>query len=122
MTARESISRASEAGNGGKDIRSDVHVVFEVRDGGGVEISLESRVAPYYGNAILEQARAVLDELRVKHARVSIHDEGALPFVIAARIEAAGRRAGLPLCKRTRAAQHPPPPASSDDRFPRWDS
>ena len=29
------------------------------------------------------------------HAQVSIHDEGALPFVIAARIEAAVRRAGL---------------------------
>ena len=43
---------------------------FEARDGGGVEISLESRVAPYYGSAILEQTREVLAELGVKHARV----------------------------------------------------
>ena len=80
MTAQETLARVTEAGHWGQDIRSDVHIAFEVRDGGGVEISLESRVAPYYGNAILEQARAVLDELGVKHARVSIHDEGALPF------------------------------------------
>ena len=119
MTAQETISRATEAGHWGKDIRSDVHVAFEVRDGGGVEISLESRVAPYYGNAILEQARAVLDELRVKHARVSIHDEGALPFVIAARLEAAAHRAGLALGKQSLPVQHPLPPPSAKDRLRR---
>src|SRR5580658_101221 len=95
------LPRSAEAGHWGKEIRSDVHVIFETRDGGGIEISLESRVAPYYGTAILEQTRDVLGELGVKHARVAIHDEGALPFVIAARIEAAARRAGIALGKRS---------------------
>ena len=95
--ATETSPRSTEAGHWGKEVRSDVHVAFQGRDGGGVEISLESRVAPYYGDAILEQARAVLDEIGIRHARVSIHDEGALPFVISARIEAAVRRAGLAL-------------------------
>ena len=81
--------RSAEAGHWGAEIRSDVHVAFAARDSGGVEISLESRVAAYYGSAILEQTREVLSELGVKHAGVTIHDEGALPFVIAARIEAA---------------------------------
>jgi citrate lyase subunit beta / citryl-CoA lyase len=93
--------RSAEAGHWGQEVRSDLHVVFEARDSGGIEISLESRVAPYYGSAILEQTREVLDELGVKHARVAIHDEGALPFVIAARIEAAARRAGIALGKRS---------------------
>src|SRR6266481_8857026 len=119
MTTQETISRAAEAGHWGKDIRSDVHVAFEVRNGGGVEILLESRVAPYYGNAIMEQARAVLDELGVKHARVSIHDEGALPFVIAARIETAVRRAGLALGKRSLPVQHALPAPSAKDRLRR---
>ena len=61
--------------------------------------------------AILEQAREVLDELGVKHARVAIHDEGALPFMIAARIEAAARRAGIALGKRSLPEQHPLPRA-----------
>jgi citrate lyase subunit beta / citryl-CoA lyase len=85
----------AEAGHWGTDIRSDLHVRLEPRDSGGLEITLESRVAAYYGEAILAQTRQVLDALAVKHARVSIHDEGALPFVISARIEAAAKRAGL---------------------------
>src|SRR5712691_1139703 len=101
--------RSADAGHWGKEVRSDVHVAFEARDSGGVEISLESRVAPYYGTAILEQTREVLGELGVKHARVTIHDEGALPFIIAARIEAAARRAGIALGKRSLPEQRPLP-------------
>src|ERR1700681_4451251 len=111
--------RSAEAGHWGKEVRSDVHVAFEARDSGGVEISLESRVAPYYGTAILEQTRAVLGELGVKHARIAIHDEGALPFIIAARIEAAARRVGIALGKRSLPQQHPLPPPSQKDRLRR---
>src|ERR1700693_3159118 len=100
--------RSAEAGHWGKEVRSDVHVAFDARDSGGIEISLESRVAPYYGTAIMEQTRDVLGELGVKHARVAIHDEGALPFIIAARIEAAARRGGVALREHTAAgAGHP---------------
>src|ERR1019366_9536965 len=91
--------RSGEAGHWGNEVRSDAHVVFEARDRGGVEISLESRVAPYYG--------------------VAIHDEGALPFVIAARIEAAARRAGIALGKRSLPEQHPLPAPSQKDRLRR---
>ena len=111
--------RSAEAGHWGAEVRSDVHVAFEARDSGGVEISLESRVAAYYGSAILEQTREVLDELGVKHARVAIHDEGALPFVIAARIEAAAERAGIALGKHSLPEQHPLPAPSPKDRLRR---
>jgi len=88
-------TRPAEAGHRGKEIRSDLHVALEPRDSGGIEVGLESRVAPYYGDAILRQTRDTLETLGVKNARVSLHDEGALPFVIAARIETASRRAGF---------------------------
>ncbi len=117
--AEAKAMHATEAGHWGAEVRSDLHVAFEAQESGGIEISLESRVAPYYGNSILEQAREVLDELGVKHARVAIHDEGALPFVIAARIEAAVRRAGLALGKRALPLEHPLPPPSSKDRLRR---
>ena len=87
-------ARTGEAGHCGTDIRSDLHVRIELRERGGCDIQLESRVAPYYGNSIRRQAEEVLEALGVRHAHVEIHDEGALPFVIAARIEAAVRRAG----------------------------
>jgi len=88
-------ARAGEAGHWGTEIRSDLHVRIELRSRGGIDIDLESRVKPYYGDAIGRQAEEVLEALGVKHASVQIHDEGALPFVISARIEAAVRRAGL---------------------------
>jgi citrate lyase subunit beta/citryl-CoA lyase len=92
MTA---ATHPAEAGHWGKEVRSDLHVSVEPRDSGGLEVGLESRVAPYYGDAILAQTRQVLETMGVKNARVGIHDEGALPFVISARIETAVRRTGL---------------------------
>ena len=86
---------AGEAGHWGQEIRSDVHVRIEPHEHGGIDIELESRVRPYYGEAIRQQTEEVLGALGVLHVQVTIHDEGALPFVIGARIEAAARRAGL---------------------------
>jgi citrate lyase subunit beta/citryl-CoA lyase len=94
-TATHISTKPAEAGHWGQDIRSDLHVAIEPRDSGGLEIALESRVSLYYGDSILRQTREVLEALEIKHARVSIHDEGGLPFVISARIETAAKRAGL---------------------------
>lgn len=88
-------TRVGEAGHAGPDVRSDLHVRIEPRDRGGVQIDLQSRVEPYYGDSIRRQTEEVFEALGVRHAQVRIRDEGALPFVIAARIEAAVRRAGL---------------------------
>ncbi len=112
-------AQSAEAGHWGKDVRSDLHVAIEARDGGGVEITLESRVAPYYGDSIRAQARDVLESLGVKHARVAIHDEGALPFVIAARIETAVRRAGLGKGGKALPEKVTLPAASPRDRLRR---
>jgi citrate lyase subunit beta/citryl-CoA lyase len=90
-----STSRRGEAGRAGDDVRSDLYVSFEERGSGGIEIGLRSRVELYYGEVIRLQVRDVLCALGVEHAFIEIVDEGALPFVIAARIEAAVRRAGL---------------------------
>ncbi|MBP7147712.1 MAG: citrate lyase ACP [Acidobacteria bacterium] len=84
-----------EAGRQGPDVRSDLHVALEPRDGGGLEIELVSKVALYYGDAIREQVRGVLGALGVRDARVTVRDAGALPFAIAARVETAARRAGV---------------------------
>ena len=110
---------SAEAGRWGQDIRSDVHVAIEPRDSGGIELGLESRVAPYYRDAILTQARQVLDCLGVPNAGVAIHNEGALPFVIAARIETAARRAGLVGNRRALPDKVTLPPASAKDRLRR---
>src|SRR5713101_5598212 len=118
-SVEEKAAKAGEAGHFGKDVRSDLHVAVEPLDGGGLDITMESRVAPYYGGSILMQARQVLEVLGIKHARVAIHDEGALPFVISARIEAAAKRAGLGLGRKASPEQFTLPKSSPRDRLRR---
>ena len=61
----------------------------------------------------------MLDVLGIKHARVEIHDEGALPFVISARIETAARRAGLGLGRKASPEKIALPEPSPRDRLRR---
>jgi citrate lyase subunit beta / citryl-CoA lyase len=112
-------ARVAEAGHFGKEVRSDLRVAIEPRDSGGLEITLESRVGLYYGSSILSQTRQVVESLGVKHARISIHDEGALPFVISARIEAAVKRAGLGNGQRAIPEKVALPEPTSRDRLRR---
>ena len=112
-------TRTGEAGHSGAEIRSDLHVRIEPRERGGIAIEFESRVKPYYGDSIRRQAEGVLEALGVRHAQVQIHDEGALPFVIAARIEAAVRRAGLGEGTRVLPDRIALPESSARDRLRR---
>ena len=83
-----------EAGRAGDDVRSDLHVVVELTERDGIDIDLMSKVASLYGASIEETTRSTLARLGVENARVTIDDKGAVPFVIAARVEAAASRAG----------------------------
>jgi len=76
-------------GNKGKTVRSDCFVTFELKDSGGLEILLESKVEVMYGNANRKLAEEVLNFFGIQHAFLKIEDSGALPLVLAARIEAA---------------------------------
>src|ERR1035437_4921994 len=109
----------AEAGRQGKDVRSDLHVAFESRKTGGIEIDLQSRVAIYYGENIRQQTRQVFAQLGIEHGYVKITDEGALPFVIAARLEAAVKRAGLGCNRQALPEAVPLPRPSAKDRVRR---
>ena len=100
-------------------MRSDLLVGIELRDRGGIEIQLKSRVELYYGDSIRRQAGAVLEALGIGHALVQIDDSGALPFVIAARLEAAARRAGAGAGRDARPERRIAPPPSPRDRLRR---
>ncbi len=79
-------------GNHGEKIRSDCAISLEIRSSGGIELQLESKVERMFGTEIRKQVGEVLHRLDVEHAMVEMKDSGALPFVIAARLEAAVRR------------------------------
>ncbi len=76
-------------GNAGPKVRSDIEVTLEITATGGIELNLKSKVKTMYGRAIEEQCRSLLNYFGIENARLSVNDSGALPFVIAARIEAA---------------------------------
>jgi len=112
-------TRIGDAGHSGPEIRSDLHVHLELGERGGLQIDLKSRVQPYYGDSIRRQSEEVLEALGVRHAVVQIADEGALPFVIAARIEAAVRRAGAGEGTRVLPERVSLPQPSARDRLRR---
>jgi len=77
------------AGNKGEGIRSDCFVTLGLVDSGGIQLELSSKVESMYGESIRSLVREVLDFFGIQHAKILLEDSGALPYVIAARLEAA---------------------------------
>jgi citrate lyase subunit beta/citryl-CoA lyase len=102
------------AGKRGPQVRSDCWIGFEPAAAGGLDIALQSKVAGMYGDRIIEQIREGCRVMGVAHGKVTIEDQGALPYVIAARLESAVRRSGhepaapfLPAARAGLAADSP---------------
>jgi citrate lyase subunit beta / citryl-CoA lyase len=87
------MGRSGEAGRRGPRVRSDCWVRVELLGEGGIRLDLDSKVAGMYGASIRSQIEDGCAALGVVHASVAMEDHGALPYVIAARLEAAIRRA-----------------------------
>jgi citrate lyase subunit beta/citryl-CoA lyase len=92
--AKKPVGRG-EAGRSGDDVRSDASVFAEIHDSGGLKLDVVSKVGSFYGNSIRATAESVSTKCGVEHGRIAVDDKGALPFVLAARIEAALLRAGV---------------------------
>ncbi len=91
---KKALSGRGEAGHAGKGVRSDLLAAVELKESGGLQVNLTSKIASMYGKSIHATAEKVLVDLGVENAVVEIDDAGALPFALAARIEAAARAAG----------------------------
>ncbi|HNP17143.1 MAG TPA: citrate lyase acyl carrier protein [Fulvivirga sp.] len=77
------------AGNNGEKDRSDCLVTIELAQSGGVRIEVKSKVKALFGEQIESLCHSVLAHFSIQHAILKIEDKGALPFVMAARLEAA---------------------------------
>ena len=86
------MSKTVSIGNKGKGIRSDCSVTLEITESGGISLQLESKVKVLYGKQIEKLALDILAFYSVKNAKLLIEDSGALPLVMAARLEAAIRK------------------------------
>ncbi|MBN2562918.1 MAG: HpcH/HpaI aldolase/citrate lyase family protein [Phycisphaerae bacterium] len=89
-----STEHTAEVGRKGEDVRSDCWVGITPADSGGIDLQLTTKVESMYGETTRKFVREVLAKLGVENAHVEVDDTGAVPFVIAARIEAVVRRLG----------------------------
>ncbi len=79
-------------GNKGKGVRSDCAVTLELTESGGIQLQVESKVNAIYGKQNEKLIVDILSFYSVQNASILVEDSGALPFVLAARMEAAIRK------------------------------
>jgi citrate lyase subunit beta/citryl-CoA lyase len=79
-------------GNKGKGVRSDCSVTLTLTKSDGINLQIDSKVKSLFGKQIEQLALQVLRFYNIENAILLIEDSGALPFVMAARIEAAIRK------------------------------
>lgn len=86
------MPQIAEAGRRGSKVRSDCWIQIEICDSGGIQIHLTSKVERMYGADIRKLIQDELAFFKIQHAKITIEDQGALPFVIMARLETAIKR------------------------------
>ncbi len=80
------------SGQRGEKVRSDCYIEIELKKSGGLKINLQSKVNLMYGESIIELIEDMCEFFEIKHAKINIEDNGALPFTLAARFECAFKR------------------------------
>lgn len=80
------------AGKRGDSVRSDCYFEIELKNSGGIKINLKSKVDSMYGESIKKLILDMCDHFEIKNAKILCEDNGALPFVLAARFELAVKR------------------------------
>ncbi len=73
----------------GRDAKEDLRVTLQRAPGAGVKVDLQSSVQRLYGQRVEATVRATLQALGQNDLQVTVQDQGALDWVIAARVEAA---------------------------------
>jgi citrate lyase subunit beta / citryl-CoA lyase len=86
------MSKTITIGNKGKGVRSDCSVTFEINESGGIQLQIDSKVKAIYGKQIEKLSLDILAFYDLKNVSLLVEDSGALPFVLAARLEAAIRK------------------------------
>lgn len=81
--------KTAQTGNKGIGVRSDCFIALELRNSGGINLNMNSKVEVMFGKANRRLIYDILAYFEIENAIVQVDDSGALPFVIAARLEAA---------------------------------
>ncbi len=82
----------SSAGKRGDNVRSDCYIGIAPKKRGGIKLEVKSKVASMYGDSIKQQLYDMCAFFEIKNSDILLEDNGAPPFVIAARFEQAVKR------------------------------
>ena len=82
----------SSSGKRGDKVRSDCYFEIELKDKGGINIELKSKVTVMYGDSIKKTIADMCKFYGIKNAEIILEDNGAVPFVLTARFELAIKR------------------------------
>ena len=66
-----------------------MYLSLEIRASGGIEVKMTSKVNVMYGESNLRLLKEILGFFGIRNARLEVEDTGALPLVMAARLESA---------------------------------
>lgn len=77
------------AGNKGDRVKSDCFISYQKTTSGGRVVHIKSKTGILFSEAIKKLTHEMLDFYNLKNCEITIHDTGALDFVLAARLEAA---------------------------------
>ncbi|WP_352418869.1 citrate lyase acyl carrier protein [Proteiniborus sp.] len=72
---------------------SDIYIMVQPNDEGGIIIDLESIVMKQFGKQIEKVILNTLEKLNIKNIHLIAKDRGALDYTIRARVETAIKRA-----------------------------
>lgn len=82
----------SISGKRGDSVRSDCYFEIELKNSGGIKLDLKSKVDVMYGESIKKMILDMSKYFGLKDAKILLEDNGALPFILAARFELAVKR------------------------------
>jgi len=81
--------KIGRSGKRGDKVRSDCYIEIELTKTGGIKSSLQSKVDSMYGQSINDMILEMCEFFEIKNANIKCEDNGALPFTLSARFEAA---------------------------------
>lgn len=88
LISKEKRVKTVFAGHDQKSDRSDCRIALTLKNSGGLDIRLKSKVELLYGESIRQCCRDVMQAFSITHALIEVSDNGAPAYVISARLEA----------------------------------
>jgi len=73
--------------SGNPTAKSDFYVEFVPNNSGGVKIDIQSKTKVLHLSKLESTSQKTLSELKIKHGKLSVIDNGGQYFVLQARIE-----------------------------------